>query len=308
MATPIPLLASEVRPDSTMYGVKVTRDPGGGGEVVGTQINFDVSRFYFGVSPLATASDRQSALTMLENALNDSIGDASEVWSVRLSSTFKIIVSHTHATLSHRITFYSSTAASSTHMLLWGFQNYSNPTYLSYIDVAAATNVTADFKPRFLWTPGVPVHRTGPEGGFDPATDYGVPSSEGSVQRSQDGTVVAVDNGVLYDAEYEFIGVAGLYRMRPDPTLVYRNEDLDGWWQAGPAKGRRILWWRNGQNAIGSDAPSGSGTPSLCIEYAPQLSLKNTFPARRMSDNGTYYWNVRFALHVTERADAIPGA
>jgi len=309
MATPVPLLISEVRPDSTMYSVKVTQDPSGT-PVPGSEQTFDESRFYFGVSPATSAADRQSLLRALKTALDASTGGA-VVWTVRLSSTFKLILSHDNATYTHRVTFYSSAggAGSSAHMLLWGFQNYSNPNYLTYVDVpTGGSGMTADFKPRWLWTPGVPVHHTGPEGGFDPALDYGVPSSAGSIQRSQDGTTVAVDNGVLYDAEYECVGVAGLYRIRPDPTLVYRNEDLDGWWQAGPAKGRRILWWRDGQNAIGSDAPSGSGTPDYCIEYAPQESLKNGFPAQRMSTNGTYYWNVRFALYVTERGDAIPGA
>jgi hypothetical protein len=149
----------------------------------------------------------------------------------------------------------------------------------------------------------MPVSLAGPAPEFDISTSYGIPVSEGFSQRAPDGVTAYGQNGVLYEAELFFNGVQGRYKVRK--TSGHTNEDFETWWLQGPAQGRRMLMWRDRDNATGSNAPSeGSASPYNYIEYAPQESLRKKMPVLVSGGSrNLYYHDVKLDLWVTENGE-----
>jgi len=290
---PKPLIVAAFRPDATLYGVKV-----GAGSVQA----FNPAYWYFGVSGQDYAGNRESFLFALKTALDASAGGG-QPWTVTMTTDFHIVVTANDGG-AHTIHFLNSASAdSAAHGLIHGASS------ATVITVAIIGGFAIfPYRPRWLWYPNLPVNETGPER-FDPTTQVGIPIAAGTVQRSQDGTVVVTDNGVNYDAEYEFKSVAGpsptAYNIRPDPA--HPNLDLEGFWKFGPSRGNRILWFRNALDATGDMAPDpGSGSPWKCIEYAVTEELKNNVPAASLTPYTLAWWNCRFKLSLTEQGEAPP--
>jgi len=167
--------------------------------------------------------------------------------------------------------------------------------------VASGTTVTATYLSYWWWSPNMPVSMTGPIM-FDPAVNYGIPTSAGAAQRSSDQTAAYVTNGTQYEAEYMFNAVEGYYRIRPQSGFT--NSDFETWWKNGPRLGRRMLMWRSRDSATGSNAPSeGSASPYNYVEYNPQPGLKAAPVVEPVSEANLIYWNVKLPLWVTENGE-----
>lgn len=279
MATPIPAFVSQYLSGSTDT-LQVT---------TGTLQTLDQSIWYYLVSNREDGNGR-SLLDGVANMLNNSL--AGTVWTVRItavSGLYKVQISHNNGA-SRTITWGAALQAA------LGFASSTKV-------VATGTTVTADYPSPLWWTPDMVISLTGPVL-FDPAINYGVPSSAGAAQRSSDSTAAYVSNGVQFDAEYTFNGVQYYYKIRPQTG--HTNEDLETWWNHGPQLGHRILMWRDRANATGSDSPSeGTERPYNYIEYNPQPDLRSDFPAAPMAGAGLKltHWDVRLKFWVTEAGE-----
>lgn len=277
MSTPIPGLATQVQ--SSGETVQVTG---------GTLQTLSKARYYYFVSNKTTAANGQSLLKALKDLLDASLGGTT--WTVvltKVSGLYKIQLSHNSGS-SKTITFTASLA------LNLGFAN-------AVVVVANGVTVTADYPSVWWWTPDRPVGLTGPDL-FDISLSYGIPESIGTAQRAPDGSVAYVQNGVLWSATYIFKAVEFMYKIRKQ--VGHTNEDLETWFLAGPAQGRRLLWWRDRDNATGSNAPgAGSSSPYNYIEYAPQDTLATTFPAVAAFPPNLLYYDVTLDLWVTQNGE-----
>jgi hypothetical protein len=254
----------------------------------GTPVALSTSHWYYLISNRTAASEGQSLLYALKVALDASSGNTWTVALAKVSGLYRAQLSHNSGS-ARTVTMTPSLAAA------LGFSSSS-------FSVAASTTVTAAYPSYWLWTPDRAVSATGPEM-FDPAVSYGVPESAGASQRAPDMTVAYVQNGEQWSATYKFRLVEGYYRIRPQSG--HTNEDVETWWRNGPALGRRILWWRDRDNATGSSAPSEGSSPAYnYIEYAPQESLRSKIPATAPVENNPYYWDVTFDLWLTDRGAA----
>ena len=278
MATPIPAFVSQYLPSSTDT-LQVTS---------GSLRQLTQTYWYFLVSNRTAASNAQSLLKAVKDNLDLSLGGTT--WTVTLglsSGLYKVQISHNNGS-SRTITWGAALQAA------LGFSSSTSV-------VATATTVTATYPSPYWWTPDQVISMTGPTL-FDPAINYGIPSSAGAAQRSSDMTAAYVSNQVQHEAEYTFNGVQYYYRIRPQSG--HTNEDLETWWNHGPQLGRRLLLWRDRSNTTGSNAPSeGSATPWNYIEYNPQPDLRSTFPAVPTAPPKLTFWDVTLKLWVTENGE-----
>ena len=297
MAIVIPALCSQIWLDSTTCPVLVT---------TGASQNLPTTYPLYLVSSKAGTSNGQSLFSALITALNASLGGTSWWCAMAKYATddYRVIIGHNNGA--------SRTIDVSGNTALWLNLGFA----AGNIVVAASTAVYAASPPLWWWTPDMPVHRTGPVA-FDPAVSYGVPRSAGSAHRSSSMVPAYTYNGVQMDAVYEFHGVMGGHKIRT--TSGYTNKSLETFWRNGPALGRRLIWWRNRDNAAATyanhaalvattaatiAAPSaGSATPYNHIEYAPDADFRASLPATPMFENQLYYWNVRLGLWVTENGE-----
>ncbi len=296
MATPIPSLVSQLRADATAYAIKATANDIIG-STVGTAVPLSQTYYYYGVSSRSSAGNGQSFLRVLQDAANLSPASLG-TWVVKLTSGFKVNLSHGDPDSNVFQFLDSASAVSAVFAALFGFTSgdLTVPT--------GAGGLTGTNKPRWWWSPEMPICGTGPVL-FDPSLQVGIPSALTTAQRSSDGSMAFTSNGVLVDAEYLFPGVNPYWRIRPQSG--YTNEDLDGWWQAGPALGNRVLLWRNRDNATGSAAPGGgSASPYNYVQYYPAEKLAKDFPAKEMAPGNLYQWDVGFAFNLTEAGEALP--
>ncbi len=279
-ATAIPAMASQVL--SSGETVQVT---GGSSQALAS------TRYYYFVSNISAVQNGQSLLYAIKSLLETSLG--SVTWTVVLTKVglvYKIQISHDSGS-SKTITFGSTAWANALGFDGTGFT------------ISSGATLTADWPSIYWWTPDQLVSLTGPVL-FDPTVGYGVPSSSGASQRSPDMTTAYVQNGVQWSATYLFNAVQYYYRVRKHPD--HPNEDLETWWQNGPAVGRKFLWWRSRDLATGSSTPSaGSASPYRYIVYAPQEALRGTFPAKQTSQYNKIYWDVTFDVWVTEAGEAV---
>jgi len=276
MATPIPAFTSQYLPSSTDT-LQITS---------GTLQTLPSTRWYYLVSNRTTASSGQSLLKIVQDMLDQSLSPTA--WTVRLSaSNYRVQISHNNGS-SRTVSFGAALQAA------LGFASSSNV-------VATATTVTADYPSPLWWSPGMPVSMTGPIM-FDPAVNFGIPTSAGAAQRSSDMTAAYVTNGTQYEAEYTFTAVDGYYKIRPQSGFT--NQDFETWWRTGPRLGRRMLMWRNRANATGSNAPSeGSASPYNYVEYNPQPGLRAAPVVEPLSEANLIFWNVKLPLWVTENGE-----
>lgn len=276
MATPIPALVSQVIIDSNTDGIQVTS---------GTAQTLAQTRYYYFVSNRTTASNGQSLLKAIKDALDTSL--AGTVWTVKLSAGYKVQLSHDNGA-SRTVTFDTNLAT---------YLGFSSASFA----VASATTVTATNYSLWWWTPDSIINATGPVP-FDPTVSYGVPRSAGNAQWSSDQTAAYTDNGVQYEAEYIFNGVMYYYKIRPQSGYTYY--DLETWWSNGPRKGRRCLMWRDRDNAVGSNAPgAGGATPYNYIEYQPNATLRSRFPAAPTAPPNLFLHDVKLGFWVTENGE-----
>lgn len=277
MAT-IPALVTQYQPSSTDT-LQVTS---------GTLQTLSAARWYYFLSNRTATSNGQSLLKAVKDLLDASL--AGTVWTVTLGVSgglYKVQISHNNGS-SRTITWGAALQAA------LGFSSSSTV-------VATATTVTANFPSPYWWTPDQIVSLTGPVM-FDPAINFGVPTSAGAAQRSSDMTAAFVSNGVQFDAEYTFSAVQYYYKIRPQSG--HTNEDLETWWNHGPQLGRRMLMWRDRSNTTGSNAPSeGSASPWNYIEYNPQPDLRANLPATPTAPPKLNFWDVTLKLWVTENID-----
>lgn len=286
MSTPIPGFATQMIPTAETVQVST-----------GTQQSLVTTRYYYLVSNRTAAANGQSLLFAIKTLLDASL--AGTVWTVKLtlvSGLYKIQISHNNGS-SRTVTFSQPFAAN------LGFSSNS-------FAVASGTTVTAAAPSVWWWTPDMMVSATGTNGTggtagsdvFDPSISYGVPVSAGASQRAPDMTAVYVQNGVQWSATYVFSMVQYFYKVRAQ--VGHTNEDLETWWLNGPAQGRRFLWWRNRDNATGSNAPvAGSSTPFNYIEYTPQETLRAALPAAATTPTSLLNWDVTLDVWVTENGE-----
>ncbi len=275
MATPIPAFVSQVVASSADT-IQVT-----GGT---SQTLYSTSKWYYLVSNRTASSNGQSLLYAIKTLLDTSLGGTT--WTVALSAGYKVQLSHNSGS-SKTVTFGTTLATA------LGFTSAANV-------VANGVTVTATNPSYWWWSPNMPVSMTGPQM-FDPAVNYGIPSSAGAAQRSSDMTAAYVSNGTQYEAVYSFTAVDGYYRVRPQSGFT--NQDLETWWKNGPRVGRRMLMWRDRNNATASNAPSeGSASPWNYIEYNPQPELRTSLPVEPLSES-LIFWNVKLPLWVTENGE-----
>jgi len=272
MATPIPAFVSQVV-TSSVDTVQVTS---------GTSQALATTRYYYFVSNHTPATNGQSLLKAIKDALDTSLGGTT--WTVALSTAYKVQLSHNNGS-SRTVTFGSTLATA------LGFTSAS-------FAVANATTVTATNLSYWWWSPNMPISMTGPVM-FDPAVSYGCATSAGSAQRSSDMTAAYVANGTQYEAVYTFTGVDGYYRIKPQSGFT--NQDFETWWLNGPRIGRRMLMWRDRANATGSNAPSIEFiSPAAYIEYNPQPDLRAAPTVVPLSEANLVLWTVRLPLWLTE--------
>lgn len=286
MATAIPVISSEILMDSSIDDVSVTGGAGGAQTL-------SAAHTWYMVSNKSAAVDGESLLQGIQSALAASSLDG---WTVKLSAPtaglndgLRVQLSH-DAGVSRTVNFDALLATN------LGFTSAS-------FAVAAFTTVTATYRPRWLWSPDQPVNRTGPRL-FDPAVYFATPSSAGAAQRSSDMTANYVENGVQYEALYEFLGVEYNWKVFPDAAHV--NEDLVGFWSNGFRKGRRCLWWRDRADAAGSAAPSGgASSPFKYIIYGPQPDLRAAALFKETVEYNSNYFDVSFPLWVTDLGESL---
>ncbi len=315
MATPIPIFVSEMvfRPIPVQNSLTAGH-PESLTVTGGAAVPMPYGRSFFLVSNRTSAGNGQSFLRALANLLTESL--AGTAWTLRFAwvgGKLKLQISHDNPS-SRTITFSGSTT-------------YPNPATArglgfasDVIVVPASTTVTADYTSWWLWSPDMPISTTGPEL-FDPAYQYGVPSSLGASQRSPDMTGAYVTNGTQWAAEYMFNGVQYYFKIRPQPGHV--NEDLETFWRRSTSSdiqlpvssggygvtAGRVLMWRDRENIVGSDAPSaGSASPFNYVEYACAEGMRSKIPAVPMVPNNLQFWDVRFDLWITERGEAVRDA
>src|SRR6185295_4460057 len=130
MATPIPAFVSQVLiPSSTTITV-----------TSGSAAPLSSSRWYYFVSNRTTASNGQSLLKAVKDALDASLGGTT--WTVQLSaSSYKVQLSHNNGS-SRTVTFDATTAAA------LGFSSAS-------VAVASGTTVTATYLSYWWWSPNM---------------------------------------------------------------------------------------------------------------------------------------------------------
>jgi hypothetical protein len=279
MATPIPAFVSQYVASSTDT-IQVTS---------GTAQTLATTRYYYLASNRTSASNGQRLTKAVENMLNASLGGTT--WICFLDSTtttarqFKVLIQHDSGS-SKTITMGASLQAA------LGFSS------ASYAIASGATLTAENYSPLW-WTPNMTVSMTGPVL-FDPAVNFGVPSSVGAAQRAPDMTAAYVSNGVQYETELMFNGVDGYYKIRPQPG--HTNEDLETWWSNGPRKGRRLLWWRNRLNTVGV-SDKGSASPWNYVELNPQPDLRQALPAVPTAPPMLTHWDVSLKLWVTENGE-----
>ncbi len=277
--TPIPAFVSQYFPGAadTVY---VT---------TGTTQTLGATIWYYLVSNRTTASNGRSLLYALKLLLEASL--AGTTWTVQLSATspFKVTLSHNNGG-SRYVTLATPLQAA------LGFANDA-------FFVETATTVTADYPSPLWWSPDMPISMTGPVQ-FDPAISFGVPSSDGHVERAPDGTCAAVYNGVQWDAEYIFNGVQYPYKARA--TGGRTNLDFETWWSSGPKRGRRFLMWRERSNATASNAPgAGSASPYNYIEYGPAAELQGRATFAATTAANLNYNDIRIPCFITENGEAV---
>lgn len=280
-STPVPGLVSQVF-YTAGSSVQVTG---------GTEQTLASTRYYFLVSDHTSTTDGQSLLYALKLLLQASL--AGTTWTVVLtavSGIYKIQISHNNGS-ARTITFGSTAFANAL-----GFDG-------TVFTVNTMTTLTADWPSVYWWTPDQPVSSTGPRF-FDVSMAYGVPSKPGAAQRAPDMTAAYVENGYVVDASYTFSLVTGYYKIRKHTDRP--NESLEIFWEN---MGKRILWWRDRNNATGSSSPSGgSASPYNYIQYQPQQTMREQIPAKEATPAMLVYWDVTFDLWGTENLDAILGA
>lgn len=279
MAMPIPAFVSQYLAGSTDT-LQVT---------TGTSQSLNTTNWYFLVSPTTGAVNGQSLLYATRLKLATSL--AGTAWSLQLvfsSGVYRVSIQHNNGS-SRTVTWGAALQAA------LGFASATTV-------VAASTTVTADYPSPLFWTPDQVVSLTGPVL-FDPAVNFGVPSSVGAGQRSSDMTAAYVENGIQYDAEYTFNGVQYYYKIRPQSGFT--NQDLETWWSNGPRKGRRILYWRDRTNVttVLGIPDQGVASPWKYIEYNPQPELRSTFPAVPMAPPKLTFWDVTLKLWLTENGE-----
>lgn len=278
-STPIPAIASQVH-----YVAGSTVQVTGG-----TEQTLASTRYYYFVSDHTSTTSGQSLLHAIKLLLQASLGGVT--WTVVLaavSGIYKIRISHNSG--SDKTITFGSWASN------LGFDG-------TVFTIASGATLTADWPSVYWWTPDQPVSSTGPDF-FDVTYAYGVPTKPGFTQRAPDMTGAFGDNGEVVDATYVFNLVTGYYKIRKHPDRT--NESLEVWWQN---KGKRLLWWRNRDNATGSSAPSGgSSSPYNYIEYQPTENVRSKIPAKAATQNMLVYWDVTFDLSATENGEAILGA
>lgn len=257
-----------------------------------------ISRGYYLISNRTAASDGQSFLRALQDALLAScVGTAYEstIWTVSLTSARRVQIEHNYTLSALGITLSSNLAD------LLGFDNTTVSVLTS---VGSPVGATADNKPRYWWCPELPPNVVGPEP-FDLAVNYGVPSSAGSAFRSSDMTPSYTANGTQYELSLGWRAVQGYHKFRTHPDYV--NEDLEGFWAAGPMLGNRMLMFRDAADTATGTAVSGAGSesPYKYIIVAPNAELRGTFPARPVSARNLNYWDADFGLWITEAGESV---
>jgi hypothetical protein len=273
MAIGIPGFASQIILDTSVDGVIVT---------TGTAQVMDDSIWYYFVSNRTTAANGMSLLHALKLALEASL--AGTTWTVKLSAGYKVQLSHDNGA-SRTATLDSSLATA------LGFTAAAQV-------VAAGTAVTADYPSVWWWSPGQAIG----DADFHVEKSAGIPKANGAMHRAPDGTPASVSNGILYDSSLKWFGIEGYYKIRAESG--YTNQDLETWWKNGAAKGRRYLWWRSRDNAIGSAAPSeGSATPYNYVECSPADSMRAGLPAAKFSPPSINFWDVTFDYWITENGE-----
>src|SRR6266478_3998651 len=292
MATPIPAFVSQWFPPTTADAY--IYDNNGTYETVSTAI------WYYLVSNRTTSANGKSLLREIKTQLDaSSLSTTAAIWTVSLTSTFpqKVTFSHTAPgaltiQASAALAFATGMTTPAEYALGDGAQ----------FDVGGGTT-PATYASPYLWSPGMPISMTGPQL-FDPALNYGIPTSAGAVQRAPDMTAAAVSNGVQWAAEYRFNGMDGYYLARAN-SGAHVNEDFETWWQNGPALGRRLLMWRD-RTVLTSSAPSaGSFSPYNYIEYFPADELRGQLLATPMVPPNLNFWDIRVPLLVTENGESV---
>lgn len=278
MATPIPAFVSQFFPVSA--GTYIMEENG-----VATYL--DATIWYYLASNRTTVANGMSLLKELEVALLASSGFA---WTVRLTSAG--IVQFAHATGGTTTLTMSSDLSTAL-----GYDQSGQ-------SIPNATTSQGTMPSRLFWSPGMPISMTGPQQ-FDPALNYGVPSSAGNVQRAPDMTAAAVSNGIQWAAEYRFNGVTPYYLVRKvAASSNHVNEDLETFWSTNLALGRRVLMWRDRLNLVGSNAPSeGSASPYNYVEYFPAPELREKLPGTPMVPYVLTHWDVSLPFLVTENGE-----
>lgn len=290
----IPAYASQIWLDDSTKPIKVS---------TGTTENLSITTPYYLVSSKAGAGTGRSLLAAIIGQLNASLVGTS--WWVAMAKygtdDYRIVLAHNNGS--------SRTIDVSVNTTLWLNLGFA----AGNIVVAASTLVYASYPPLWWWTPDMPIHKIGPVP-FNPADNYCHWSSAGSAHRSPGQVAAYTHNGFQGEAVFEHVGVQGEHKIRK--ISGYTNKDLETWWRNGPALGRRLIWWRDrdqaatalashaavvAATALDLAAPSaGSASPYRNVEYNPSDDLRANFPATPLVEGSLYHWNVRLGLWVTE--------
>lgn len=281
---PTPALAAQIKLDSTMDGVTCADGANSGADAMETDI------YHFLVSNVTTDNNGRSLLRALKNAWDNAAAAASPpitvAFTVVLTSDYKIKITHNHAN-TMTLTLESATLQAN---LGFASGNISVPT--------GASGLTAPNRSRYWWSPDMWISG----GEFDPAVTHAFPTSAGSAQRAPDGTAAYTQNSVQRGAYYKFNAVQYYYKIFP--TTGYTNEDWVGFWETNLTHGRRVLMWRDRDDAVGSSEPDeGSATPYNYVEYQPTEKLRADPMITMAAPPNVVYWDVEWDFWMTERGE-----
>jgi len=265
----------------------------------GTTETIPATRYYFLISPKTSVGDGQSLLRAISDALHTSSSN-NVTYSVTLNSDFKIVILVLTGTQPTGITMSTDLAVS----LGFALASTTDPTVSLLF--FGGTSVTATWRSPLFWSPEMVISATGPDW-FDPALAPGIRSSAGAAQRSPDMTASFVSNGVQTEGDLIFSGVQPHWRVWPQTDFVYVNQDFITWWSMGARIGRRILFWRDRLNLVGTQAPviTVNAPPGKYIEYYPSDRMRAAPLVKAAAPPNLVYWDVTLSFWLTERGETM---
>lgn len=287
MSTPIPAFVGSAFSDGTAdWAVTVG---------AGSLQALPSTAMYYLVSNHTSQTEGRSLLNVLKAALDTSSGGN---WTVYLSATYKL-----HLQVNSAI----NVSVLVGKQLAYALGIAATPTATTITVVSNGNQAIYDapyFSPLW-WTPNQVISDTGPVR-FDPAVNYAHITSVGTAQRSSSMVAAYTKNQEQAEAEFIFRGVQYYYKIRPQSGFV--NYDLQTFWSYVLSKGRKILFWRNRDNATLSESPAaGSSSPYNYIVYQPKPELREAMLVQNIDAPGLYLWDVRFPLWVTDAGEAVLG-